>query len=227
MKILSLTLQTNQLEKTKEFYSQCLGFQCVDAGKDSFSLNIHSSILTFERVESSECTTYHFAFNIPHNQIQEAFTWLSSRVELIENENRRKVIDFKDWKAQAMYFYDTNQNIVEFIGREGLQNSSQGEFDTDSILCINEVGVVTEQPLEWAKELMAKTKVTYFDKGPVREDFVAIGDDDGLFVVSTPARNWYPTSQKAQKCKVGTTVLVGNTMYKIEINGGKLRLMDE
>lgn len=228
MKILALTLQTNNLKATEEFYSTTLGLQLVEKTERSLSYAVHFSRLTFELTEAEVCPTYHFAFNIPLNKMQEALTWLSTRVQLILNEDQKQIVDFKDWKAQAIYFYDSNQNILEFIGREGLQNNSAKAFDTEGILCLNEVGIVTEEPLKLAEEILGKTKVNYFDKGPKRSDFVAMGDDNGLFVISTVHRNWYPTSHQAQKYNVGVAIRVGVNNpcdYQLEFNDGKLAVL--
>ena len=83
MKILALTLQTNNLKATEEFYSTTLGLQLVEKTERSLSYAVHFSRLTFELTEAEVCPTYHFAFNISLNKMQEALTWLSTRVQLI------------------------------------------------------------------------------------------------------------------------------------------------
>lgn len=66
MEIKSLTLFTGQLEAQYKFYTQRLGFICIDKNEDSFTLNIGNSLLTFITKEGS--TPYHFALNIPTSQ---------------------------------------------------------------------------------------------------------------------------------------------------------------
>ena len=54
----------------------------------------------------------------------EAFAWANKKVELIPITPTSNIADFKNWNAKAFYFYDNNQNIVEFIARFDLDNNS-------------------------------------------------------------------------------------------------------
>ena len=66
--------------------------------------------------------------------------WLKQRVEILRDGNY-EIQNFDSWNARAIYFYDEDKNIVEFIARKNLKNENQGEFDSDSLLEISEIGV--------------------------------------------------------------------------------------
>ena len=58
MKIRELQLYTNELDKTKAFYTTILAFELIDENENQFSLQIGWTKLTF--VKSDEEHIYHF-----------------------------------------------------------------------------------------------------------------------------------------------------------------------
>jgi hypothetical protein len=62
------------------------------------------------------------------------------------------------------------------------------------------------------------TKSEFFSKGPKREDFVAVGNENGLFVISDSQRNWFPTSDKAEKQRIKVKIQVDNADFDLEFN---------
>jgi len=49
-----------------------------------------------------------------------------------------------------------------------------------------------------AAQLTEKYNLPYFKKGPRLADFIAIGDEDGLLLLSQNTRPWVPTNKSAQ-----------------------------
>ncbi|MFN1216777.1 VOC family protein [Chryseobacterium kwangjuense] len=217
MEIKELTLLTNNLTETKSFYEQTMGFNKIQETETSLSFAVGSSELIFELSEKNQKPKYHFAFNIPINSLNDAMNWALQRTSLIETENSF-ITDFENWKAKAIYFFDNNCNILEFICRKDLNNATDKPFSVETILNINEIGLVTDQPLQIANEIIEKTKTEYFAKGPKREDFVAVGNDSGLFVISNPNRKWYPTQEIAEKWKIKGKIKVTDYEYELEFN---------
>lgn len=217
MEIQELILLTNNLDETNNFYGKIIGFEIIIETETSLSFSVGSSKLTFELTEKIRNPKYHFAFNIPINKIDEAINWTLERTKLMDIDNSY-IADFENWKAKAIYFFDNNQNILEFISRKELNNKSDKPFSVETILSINEIGLVNECPLEIAKEIINKIKINYFDKGPKRENFVAIGNNNGLFVITNPHRNWYPTENLAEIFKIKAKVKVLDKEYELEFN---------
>lgn len=200
MKIEELTLQTNYLSQTEDFYNQVLELAIACRSENSISFQIGDSILTFEENLEVLDPKYHFALNIPCNQIENGLNWLEKKkVDVIINEEGNPVFGFEKWAANAIYFYDPNENIVEFIARKDLRNLSEDIFSSKSILSVNEVGIATENPIDLSENIFKKFQVEFFEKGPKRDDFVAQGDENGLFVISKTSRYWFPTSDFAEK----------------------------
>jgi catechol 2,3-dioxygenase-like lactoylglutathione lyase family enzyme len=215
MNILESTLHTDKLAETAYFYSTVLQFEVMEKSGMSVSFRIGSSRLRFEQTDNVKDPKYHFAFTIPVNRVEEAVTWMLERVTLIKTETDNPVAHFKNWNAQAIYFYDNNYNIVELIARADVKIPSEKAFSAESIFSINEVGIVTEAPLKLGAELRNNTPIAFFSKGPKREDFLAMGDDNGLLIIARKNRNWYPTTDKAEKQKVKVKVAIDT--YDLEL----------
>src|SRR6202008_3247898 len=115
----------------KAFYSDVLDFLVIETAENSIDIRIGDSTLCF--VQFDNATPYHFAINIPSNKEHESLHWLKQRVEILKHEND-ELIDFPNWNAKAMYFYDADKNIVEFIARKNLNMNYAGSFDTKHCL---------------------------------------------------------------------------------------------
>src|SRR3990172_7929561 len=50
-----------------------------------------------------------------------------------------------------------------------------------------------------ADKLVEKNNLYFFAKGSKSEKFVALGNDNGLFIIVETNRKWYPTEQQAEK----------------------------
>lgn len=76
MKIIELELKTHLLSKMKMFYVNQLHFPLLQETENAFTLLVGNTKLTFVRENGESQPFYHFAMNIPANQIHEAKDWL-------------------------------------------------------------------------------------------------------------------------------------------------------
>ena len=213
MKINRLILYTSQLEKQTVFYKDKLGFKLIERTNDHCSFKIGHSFLSFYYREIT--TPYHFAFNIPSNQINEALLWLKQRVSILKDE-QNEINDFENWNAKAVYFYDEDQNIVEFIARKNLNIQSNYTFRSDSIIGISEIGVPVNNIEQAYNHLNQLRKIPIYDGN--FEKFCATGDEDGLFIIiHKEKKKWFPTDDIAYSSYFR---MEGD--YHIEFTNGKI-----
>lgn len=215
MEIKKLTLKSSDIDETRAFYHEKLGFKMNSWNADTLSLRVGKSDLVFEEDLNNPKANYHFAFLIPKNKLEEALTWLESKIPVIKNETGA-IMQFPNWNASSIYFRDNNGNILEFICRYDMDNDSTDYFSTESILSINEVGLAHESPLLLANSITSEIGTGYFSKGPVSEEFVALGDECGMFVISGLKRNWFPTNQLAQNHPINVSVKVEGVEYEMD-----------
>jgi catechol-2,3-dioxygenase len=76
MKIVELELKTHLLDEMQDFYVNKLHFPLVDQTINTFTVLVGSSKLTFVHEDRDSQLYYHFAMNIPMNQIHDAKEWL-------------------------------------------------------------------------------------------------------------------------------------------------------
>ncbi|MFH6936890.1 VOC family protein [Flavobacterium sp. FlaQc-30] len=209
MKLEHIQLQTADIKQTALFYQDILGLPILENNSEFVTIKAGNSTLKF--IENSDFSSiYHFAFNIPENKLDEAIEWCKNKVDLIVIEDQNVITNFENWNAHAVYFYDNNGNLLEFIARHDLDNFQTEEFSSKSILNISEIGIVNENPLELGNQLIAKHGLNFFTKNTNSEAFAAIGDDEGLLIMVRPNRNWYPTQTPSESNK---------TAIRLENNG--------
>jgi len=198
MLIKEIKLLTNNLAETKFFYHQILGFPIIIEEKNFISFQAGFSLLTFQETKEKN-PVYHFAFNIPCNKIEEALHWLELKTEIIKADEETEIVDFKNWNAKAVYFLDNNGNILELIARSDLKNEDNKEFTSNSFISISEMAIVIDKVVKTATELIQSLNISYFDKQKPAEEFAALGDDNGLLILSKAGRNWFLTDSPSQK----------------------------
>ena len=196
MHIQQLILQTSQPGTLQEFYGDLLGFQIGGGTNKDLIIQAGYSELVFTSTDAGN-PFYHFAFTIPANKIEEAKAWLTGKVELLWIEDYKSdIADFVNWHARSVYFYDPAGNIVEFIARSDLDNSTDTPFSARQVVSISEAGLVfpADELNSRTDKLLEQCHLSYFDKQPPLPQFKAVGDDHGLFIIVPEHRNWYPTS---------------------------------
>ncbi len=198
MLIKEIKLLTNNLAETKFFYHQILGFPIIIEEKNFISFQAGFSLLTFQETKEKN-PVYHFAFNIPCNKIEEALHWLELKTEIIKADEETEIVDFKNWNAKAVYFLDNNGNILELIARSDLKNEDNKEFTSNSFISISEMAIVIDNVVKTATDLIQSLNISYFDKQKPAEEFAALGDDNGLLILSKAGRNWFLTDSPSQK----------------------------
>ena len=199
MKIQTVTLETPDLKPVTAFYQTALGLEVITAEPGMAHIRIGDSWLVF-RENPASAGIYHFAFNIPCNQIREGMAWAErAGAAFIANEKGETQIDFSRWNAEAAYFFDPAGNIVELIARRDLQNESDQPFGPESLMGISEIGIVTDDVLAWNARAEAEFGILPFDKQKPSADFSALGTDMGLFIVVPEGRKWFLTDLPAAK----------------------------
>lgn len=197
MKIKQIEILSSDLGKTEQFYTEVLGLTLEKKCDSLLAFRAGASRLIFRKTELAK-PVYHFAFNIPHNRIYEAGHWISDKLSPLQFEGKN-IIDFDNWNAKSIYFLDNRGNVLEFIARFDLDNESQTPFDGSGILSISEMVFVTENVEKLAQQLISAYGLNYFSKQKQRADFAALGDDEGLLILSGTEREWFPTQIKVQR----------------------------
>ena len=187
-----LQLKAPDLKAQAAFYRDVLRLP-VEASADRVVVTAGYSEIEFRQAAPGEKPFYHFAFTIPENQLENAMVWLEPRCAIANiKKSRRKTIQFRNWDAEACYFFDPAGNILEFIAHRPLKNGTSAAFSEAQILHVSEIGLVApDVPATEAKvgEVLGLT--------PYRgssENFAPLGGVNGLLIVVPENRVWLPTT---------------------------------
>jgi catechol-2,3-dioxygenase len=133
----------------------------------------------------------HFAINV--GDFDAAVGWARGRAE----ELLRDDVPFPDWRARALYFYDPAGNLVELIARERAPGDALLIGVSEVGLPVADVGVAVEF-------LEAELGLPHFSGN--KEDFSAVGDDHGLFILVPVGRPWLFTDRPASDASLRVTI---------------------
>jgi catechol 2,3-dioxygenase-like lactoylglutathione lyase family enzyme len=215
MRILKIELLTNDIEATSVFYQEVLGLKMIAINETSVSFQAGSTTLRFV-LSKIKNPIYHFAFDIPNDNLLEAFQYLEKNTAILEVIPPDKIADFYNWNAKSFYFYDNNGNILEFITRYNLKNSTGEPFDGSSIISVSEIGFVAKSVSKLCDELVANYDLPVFSMQPKLEKFIVLGTETGLFILAEEGKDWYPTKIKAKSYWSKVTFEIDNVVSVFE-----------
>ncbi len=191
MKILELELVTADLEAQRQFYVEVLGLKMLEFGKQHLTVQVGSSRLKLT-LQTAFTGRYHFAFDVPENQLLAAKNWLKTRAELIADVGGETIFESTNWNANMVYFRDPQGNILELIARHDLQNSSDAKFSSSSFINISEIGLACDDVPEVASWLAQHLNLKIYKSSS--DIFAPIGDAHGLLILVQNAREWFPST---------------------------------
>lgn len=207
MHIRELKLLTSRLAEQKEFYTQTLGLPLMDEQNDHIAIQVDATMLIFMQAQEGSEPYYHFAFNITENKLLQAKAWIAERSISLSRDDPDNWYS-TSWNSNALYFYDPAGNIVEFIARHTLANAQEGPFTEQDILCVSEIGLVPDNVATTVTTLREKVGVEVY-RGSVSEEFAALGDEHGLFILSRRGRTWLASDKISQTYPVDVSIEAG------------------
>ena len=142
------------------------------------------------RFEPGPAVCSHFAVNV--GRFDAAVEWARAQAELVEED-----VPFEAWRARAAYYFDPVGNLVELIARE----RAPGD---ELLLEVSELGVPVADVGVAVEFLESELGLPHFSGD--RENFSAVGDDHGLFIVVPVGREWLFTDLPASDAPVRVTI---------------------
>lgn len=190
LKINSLTLYLHQPEVVAEWY-RMLGFAVRKRGM-VHHVAVGSSDLRL--IHGMKEAWFHVAFHVRAEAFDRVVAQLGGKIPLLTaGVGGGLEREFPRWNAKAVYAEDPAGNIVEWITRPSVAWPTEPKPQPD-VTAIAEIGI----PLvNWAEDLAeAQRWLPVWDQPA--NDFVALGDWDGLLIAVPEGRGWVPTGRPAQ-----------------------------
>lgn len=200
MKINKTILYVHNLKQMMAFYGEKLGFHILEKSPKGFQIAVGNSILAFELVSTKVQKQYHFAFNIPSNLFEDAKVWIQKKyIPLLTHQGKDEVF-FQNINAHSLYFYDPEENVVEFIARHDVNPIVEvDKFSVQTIIDIGEMNLTTDDLLHVGEQLMDIGIPVRNNESIDETSLNFMGEiEDGVHLLLGPSkRNWFFSQKDA------------------------------
>jgi catechol-2,3-dioxygenase len=174
----------------KAFYGSLLGLDVLEDQPSQLSFQAGETVLAFRECSPMENSFYHVAFTIPTNKLEEAKQWMSERGIPLFSKDGQDEFPFESWNATALYFYDPDDNLMEFIAHHTLDNAADEAFGPKHLLRISEIGLPVDDVPEAARKLTNAFQLSLW--GGDGQQFAPLGDAEGVLIVEGQAASLVP-----------------------------------
>lgn len=189
MRIESLRLPSADLRAVAQYFREVLELAVSESGA---VVTVDAGSTRLEFVPGHRpAGANHLAFTIPCNQLDEARRWLDARVELLSLDGKDHFPLGDPWDSDSIYFRGPDGLVLELIARRQLDNQSSGPFTSSHILSVSEVGLAVPDVRIAEREIGQEFGITSFAGDS--KSFQALGDHQGLLILVTENRPWFPT----------------------------------
>ena len=210
MNIQQVTMYASNFEATKQFYLTHLAFPHTSSDENSFTIQVGQTTVTFHKALEDKTPFYHFAFNVPSNQFEEAKAWVKSKVTLSTEEGEDEVY-FEFIDAKSIYFEDPAGNIVEFICRLSDATKSDKPFSATSLQKMSEMSLAVRNKLEVVTLLHDVGIFKRNDEEITPTGLTFMGDraDATYLLLVNEGRTWYFSTKEAVSYPLSITLTNG------------------
>jgi catechol-2,3-dioxygenase len=204
MDIRQVQLATRSLADTARFYERLgCSVEIVDA---TVRIVVGSSLLVFR--ELPEMTgAVHLAMTIPTGTFEAAKAWIAGLTTVLGTDAQDEFEGPPNWNSRSVYFEGPDQQLLELIERRDLESGARRAGDGSGtgtgtgtgavvpLVSVSEVGVPVPDVLGAVEALRRAGLEPYAN--PPGESFAAVGDVDGLVILVSPDRRWFPTGDRS------------------------------
>ena len=194
MNIVEVRLGTADLDAAVRFYRDLLELSVAVSGTTA-TITLGRTLLTLTEAPDVR-ESNHLAFTIPSNRFAAAKAWISARVEPMSWDGGETELRLGEpWDSESVYFEGPDGILLELIARHRLPNAtadgSVEPFTSAQLLCVSEVGLGTpDVAATFAKVRRVFGMETFAGESP---EFTTAGDQDGLLILVSTGRPWFPT----------------------------------
>ncbi|WP_336696677.1 hypothetical protein [Curtobacterium sp. USHLN213] len=198
MHIRQVQLATRSLDDTARCYER-LGC-AVLADDDSVRVTVGSSQLVF-RVLDGMTGAHHLAFTIPTGTFADAKRRAAEVATVLGAQGVDEFEGPAGWDSRSVYFEGPDRQLLELIERRELPDGDAAPAGghpaplAPLLVSVSEVGIAVPD-VPGAVETLSQHGLDPY-AGPPGPDFAPVGDVDGLLILVSPGRRWFPTLDRA------------------------------
>lgn len=210
MQIMSVDTVTRSIAETAAYYETVLGLP-VRKEIGAVEVTVGRSVIRFREDADAE-GDQHFAFLIDEARFDAARAFLAAGPGLLGDGDRTEFEAQSAWNARSLYFSGPDRSVLEVIARRDLPqplsagNGSSAKasishvpgaqlvpFGPGDLLSVSEVGIAVPDVAGTADRLTDAGIGRYPDGSAT---FSPAGHIDGMLILVSPGRTWFPTSDR-------------------------------
>ncbi|MEU4387605.1 hypothetical protein [Promicromonospora sp. NPDC023805] len=210
MQIMSVDSVTRSIAETAAYYETVLRLP-VRKEIGAVEVTVGRSVVRFREDADAE-GDQHYAFLIDDARFDAARAFLAAGPGLLSDGDRTEFEAQPAWNARSLYFPGPDRSVLEVIARRDLlQPLSAGNvsgakassphvpgaqlipFGPGDLLSVSEVGIAVPDVAGTADRLTDAGIGRYPDGSAT---FSPTGHIDGMLILVSPGRTWFPTSDR-------------------------------
>ncbi|MDO3698068.1 hypothetical protein Q3H92_10240, partial [Curtobacterium flaccumfaciens] len=147
----------------------------------------------------------HLAITIPTGTFDAGKAWIAGLTTVLGTDDQDEFEGPPNWNSRSVYFEGPDQQLLELIERRDLDSGARRAGDGSGtgtgtgavvpLVSVSEVGVPVPDVLGAVEALRRAGLEPYAN--PPGESFAAVGDVDGLVILVSPDRRWFPTGDRS------------------------------
>lgn len=189
MRLLEVALTVAEVDRAAAFYRDVLGFPVVGHARGA-TVSIGASRLVLSPGDLAG-GSHHLAVSVVAAEFELARAWLAERVEPLVVDGSDVVVGPAGWDSRSVYFLGPEGVVLEYIARDADGHLPPGDGRVPRPLWLSEVGIGVADVGQAVRTLTRQLGVPPFP--PQGEHFAPVGGHDGLVIVVSEDRVWFPT----------------------------------
>jgi catechol 2,3-dioxygenase-like lactoylglutathione lyase family enzyme len=210
MQIMSVDTVTRSTAETAAYYETVLGLP-VRKEIGAVEVTVGRSVVRFREDADAE-GDQHYAFLIDDARFDAARAFLAAGPGLLGDGDRTEFEAQPAWNARSLYFAGPDRSVLEVIARRDLPSNlgaghasgakassphmpgtQPAPFGPGDLLSVSEVGIAVPDVAGTADRLTDAGIGRYPDGSAT---FSPAGHIDGMLILVSPGRTWFPTSDR-------------------------------
>ncbi|ANY06326.1 VOC family protein [Pseudonocardia sp. HH130630-07] len=138
---------------------------------------------------------HHIAFDVPVHRFDAGADWLQDRATVLTRQGRSRFVGTAGWNSRSIYFAGPDGAVLELIGRADLTGDRPDDgtpFGPADLLSISEIALAVTDAPGTARRIRDGAGLVPFV--PELEQFVPVGDQHGLLILTHVDRVLMPTA---------------------------------
>lgn len=219
--ILSLRLKASHLQSMARFYGESFGFE-IEQEPGALRVQSGGTRIVFEEAEPGTAPYYHLAWAVPENKFYLGKEWVRRRTPILTTADGREDFDFRRSNRHGFFFADPAGNILEFVVRHHLRDTSPGPFQLADILYVNHAGLVVDAMDDAIDNIHSTLQLPL--RGTPTAEFTSLGDEHRHLTLVRRGRLWLPDQRRPAEVHSADIVLHGPPSEELTLAGFPYRL---